>query len=560
VNTQFDAIVIGSGITGGWAAKELCEKGLKVLMIERGRNIEHGRGYTTETKAPWEMPYRGFGDPLVIHRDYQVQSQGRSFDEWTQQHFVNDRENPYATESDKPFTWYRGYQLGGRSLIWGRQSYRWSDLDFSANKKDGHGVDWPVRYKDLAPWYDHVESFIGVSGSKEGLPQLPDGKFQPPMALNVVEAHAKQRIETAYPDRKLIIGRVANLTQPKEGRAPCQYRSICARGCSYGAYFSTQSSTLPAARATGNLTLITDQVVERINYDSALKRATGVRALDTKSGAGATYTAKMIFLCAGAFNSVAVLLRSTSEQFPNGLANTSGVLGRYLMDHANTLSVIGAVPGFEAHTSFGNRPTGIVLPRFRNVSTSDPRFLRGYSYQGGAFQLGWSRGKNGAGLGKEFKNELRAPGPWQFALVAFGECLPRADNRLTLHPTAKDASGLPQLRIQFSFGDNEKALLADAAAEAKKMLALMAGTPRLSFAQPGTPGTSIHEMGGARMGHDPATSVVNGHNQAHDIPNLFITDGACMSSSACQNPSLTYMAFTARAANHAAAELRAGKV
>ncbi len=560
MSTQFDAIVIGSGITGGWAAKELCEKGLKVLMIERGRNIEHGRGYTTETKAPWEMPYRGFGDPLVIQRDYQVQSQGRSFDEWTQQHFVNDRENPYAADSGSPFTWYRGYQLGGRSLIWGRQSYRWSDLDFNANKKDGHGVDWPVRYQDLAPWYDHVESFIGVSGSKEGLPQLPDGQFQPPMALNVVERHAKQRIETAYPDRKLIIGRVANLTQAKEGRAPCQYRSICARGCSYGAYFSTQSSTLPAARATGNLTLITDQVVERINYDAALKRATGVRTLDTKSGVGATHTAKMIFLCAGAFNSVAVLLRSTSAQFANGLANSSGVLGRYIMDHANTLSVIGAVPGFEAHTSFGNRPTGIVMPRFRNVSTPDPRFLRGYSYQGGAFQLGWSRGKNGAGLGKDFKNELRAPGPWQFALVAFGECLPRADNRITLHPTEKDASGLPQLHIQFRFGDNEKALLADAAEEAKKMLALMAGTPRLSFAQPGTPGTSIHEMGGARMGHDPATSVVNGHNQAHDIPNLFLTDGACMSSSACQNPSLTYMAFTARAANHAAAELRAGKV
>jgi choline dehydrogenase-like flavoprotein len=560
VNTQFDAIVIGSGITGGWAAKELCEKGLKVLMIERGRNIEHGRGYTTETKAPWEMPYRGFGNPSVIHRDYQVQSQGRSFDEWTQQHFVNDRENPYATESASPFTWYRGYQLGGRSLTWGRQSYRWSNLDFHANKKDGHGVDWPVRYKDLAPWYDHVESFIGVSGSKEGLPQLPDGQFQPPMALNVVEADAKKRIESAYPDRKLIIGRVANLTLPKEGRAPCQYRSICARGCSYGAYFSTQSSTLPAARATGNLTLITDQMVERINYDASLKRATGVRTLDTKSGAGATYTAKMIFLCAGAFNSVAVLLRSTSEPFPNGLANSSGVLGRYIMDHANALSVIGAVPGFEAHTSFGNRPTGIILPRFRNVSTPDPRFLRGYSYQGGAFQIGWSRGKTGAGLGTAFKSTLRAPGPWQFALVAFGECLPRADNRITLHPTSKDASGLPQLHIQFSFGDNEKALLADAAEEAKKMLALLAGTPRLSFAQPGTPGTSIHEMGGARMGHDPATSIVNAHNQAHGIPNLFITDGACMGSSACQNPSLTYMAFTARAANHAAAELKAGKL
>jgi choline dehydrogenase-like flavoprotein len=558
LHTQFDAIVIGSGITGGWAAKELTEKGLKVLMIERGRHIEHGRDYTTETKAPWDLPYRGFGDASVIQRDYQVQSQGRSFDEWTQQHFVNDRENPYATDGATPFTWIRGYQLGGKSLIWGRQSYRWSDLDFSANQRDGHGIDWPLRYRDLAPWYDHVESFIGVSGSKEGLAQLPDGQFQPPMALNVVERDAKRRIEAELPDRKLIIGRVANLTQPKQGRAPCQYRNICARGCSYGAYFSTQSSTLPAARATGNLTLITDQIVERIDYDPASRRATGVRALDTRSGQGATYSAKLVFLCAGAFNSVGVLMRSTSEAFPNGLGNSSDVLGRYIMDHANTLAAMGSVPGFEAHTSFGNRPTGIIVPRFRNVTQADPRFLRGYSYQGGAFQRGWPRGEQGAGLGTQFKQNLRAPGPWQFALVAFAECLPRADNRITLHPTARDAGGLPQLRIQMSFGTNEKALLEDAAREAKKMIAIMGGTTTLSFSQPGTPGTSIHEMGGARMGHDPASSVVNGHNQAHRVRNLFVTDGSSMSSSACQNPSLTYMALTARAVDYAVLNLQNG--
>jgi choline dehydrogenase-like flavoprotein len=560
MSTQFDAIIIGSGITGGWAAKELTQQGLKVLMIERGRLIEHGRDYTTETQAPWEMPFRGFDDAKIIARDYQVQSKGRSFDEWTRNHFVNDRENPYSTAPDAPFQWTRGYQLGGKSLIWGRQSYRWSDLDFAANKRDGHGIDWPLRYGDLAPWYDHVESFIGVSGSKEGLPQLPDGVFQPPMALNVVERSAKQRIEAACPDRKLIIGRVANLTEGKEGRAPCQNRSICARGCSYGAYFSTQSSTLPAARATGNLTLVTDQIVERINYDPASKRATGVQAFDAHTGAATTYTARLVFLCAGAFNSIGVLLRSASPEFPHGLANDSGVLGRYIMDHANTLAGMGPVPGFEAHTTFGNRPTGIIIPRFRNVGTSDSRFTRGYSYQGGAFQRGWPRGETVPGIGESLKRQLRAPGPWQFALVAFAECLPRAENRISLHPTAKDAAGLAQLHIELRFGANEQDLLDDAAAEARKMIALAGGKAELSFTQPGAPGTAIHEMGGARMGHDPQQSVLNGHNQAHAVRNLFVTDGSSMSSSACQNPSLTYMALTARACRYAVTELKSGRI
>ena len=560
MSEQFDAIVIGSGITGGWAAKELTEQGLKVLMIERGRHIEHGRDYVTETKAPWEMPFRGIGDRAVIARDYQVQSKGREFDEWTQSHFVNDRDNPYHTDPAAPFQWTRGYQLGGKSLIWGRQSYRWSDIDFGANKRDGHGIDWPLRYPDIAPWYDHVESFIGVSGSKEGLRQLPDGRFQPPMALNVVERSAKQRLETAYPDRRLIIGRVANLTETKEGRAPCQNRSICARGCSYGAYFSTQSSTLPAARATGNLTLLTDQIVERIDHDPVSKRASAVRALDAKTGQASTYTAKLVFLCAGAFNSVGVLLRSTSAHFPNGLANGSGALGRYIMDHANTLAAMGPMPGFEAHTTFGNRPTGILIPRFRNVDHEDQRFKRGYAYQGGAFQRGWPRAERGPGIGTELKARLRAPGPWQFALVAFAECLPRAENRITLHPTARDAAGMPQLHIDLRFGPNEQALLDDAAAEAQKMISVMGGKAELSFTQPGAPGTAIHEMGGARMGRDPRESVLNGHNQAHEVRNLFVTDGAAMSSSACQNPSLTYMALTARACRYAVTQLKAGKI
>jgi choline dehydrogenase-like flavoprotein len=555
MTTQFDAIVIGSGITGGWAAKELTQKGLTVLLIERGRMIEHIKDYTTETKAPWEMPLRGFGD----RHTYPVQSQGRDFDEWTQSHFVNDLENPYQTDADAPFNWIRSYQLGGRSLVWGRQSYRWSDVDFGANELDGVGVDWPIRYRDLAPWYDHVEDFIGVSGSKENLPQLPDGHFQPPMALNVVEQSLKSRIEKKFPDRRLIIGRVANLTEAKEGRAPCQYRSICGRGCSYGAYFSTQSSTLPAARATGRLTLLTDHLVERIDYDAKTRRAVGISGFDTKTRAHFAYRAKMVFLCAGSFNSVGVLLRSATAEQPAGLANSSGILGRYIMDHANTLSAMAAIPGFEGHTTFGNRPTGIIVPRFRNVSASerDSRFTRGYSFQGGAYQSGWPRGATRPGIGKDLKDDLRAPGPWKFALVGFAECLPRAENRITLDPVAKDASGLAQLRIRLKFGDNEHALLADAAEQAKAMLALTGATDILSFASPGPPGTAIHEMGGARMGHDPKTSVLNGHNQAHDIPNLFVTDGACMASSACQNPSLTYMALTARAADYAVTQLGA---
>ena len=560
MDAQFDAIVIGSGITGGWAAKELTERGLKVLMFERGRHIEHIRDYATETKAPWEMQYHGFGDRELYKRDFSVQSRQRDFNEFTQGHFVNDRENPYQTDADAPFAWVRAYQLGGRSLIWGRQCYRWSDLDFEANKRDGHGVDWPIRYRDIAPWYDHVESFIGVSGSKEGLPQLPDGVFQPPMALSVVEAHAKQAIESTMPDRKLIIGRVANLTEPKEGRAPCQYRSICGRGCSYGAYFSTQSSTLPAARATGNLTLLTDHVVERIDYDPQSRRATGVRVLDTKTRQGTTYTARMIFLCAGSFNSVAVLLRSADASHPNGLANGSGVLGRYIVDHANALAAVGPVPGFEAHTTFGNRPTGIVVPRFRNVTKRDARFLRGYSYQGGAFQRSWTRGQGAAGLGAEFKAQLRAPGPWMFAFVAFAESLPRAENRITLDPSAKDAVGLPQLRIRLQYGENERAALTDAGAEAGKMIVAMGGRAVFSFRDMPTPGMSIHEMGGARMGEDPAQAVLDRHNRAHEVPNLFVTDGACMASAACQNPSLTYMALTARATDFAATELKAGRL
>ena len=383
--TQFDAIVIGSGITGGWAAKELTELGLRTLVLERGAAIEHGRDYHNEMKAPWELPQHGFGNARLWAERFPVQQRNGHFDEWNQDHWVDDVDNPYVS-AGKPFNWFRGYHLGGRSLMWGRQSYRWSDVDFGANARDGHGVDWPIRYADLAPWYDRVEEFIGVSGQSENYGSLPDGRFQPPMALNVVEAHVKRAIETHFPGRILTIGRTANLTvaKPEEGRAACQNRSVCARGCSYGAYFSTQSSTLPAARATGKLTLITDALVEGIDCDPATRRATGVRVLDTRTRSRSRYTARVIFLCAGSFNSVGLLLRSASAAHPTGLANSSGVLGRYVMDHATTVGVAALVPGFEQRTYRGNRPTGIVVPRFVNggAGSESRPFLRGYSFQG----------------------------------------------------------------------------------------------------------------------------------------------------------------------------------
>ncbi|WP_428333097.1 GMC oxidoreductase [Novosphingobium sp.] len=557
---EFDAIVVGSGITGGWAAKELTQAGLKVLMIERGRPIRHGEDYATESKAPWDMPFRGEGDQALYARDYPVQSLNRHFTEFTEDHFVNDAANPYTTGDGTDFTWFRSYQLGGRSLTWGRQSYRWSDYDFGANLRDGHGTDWPIRYADLAPWYAKVEDFIGVSGAAEGLKQLPDGHFQPPMALNVVEHHARVEIAKRWPDRCLTIGRTANLTEgkPDEGRAPCQNRSICARGCSFGAYFSTQSSTLPAAQKTGLLTVITDAVVESLDQDPVTRRIVGVRYIDTRTKTRTTATARLVFLNAGSFNSVQILLNSGGE---HGLANSSGVLGTHIMDHANTLSAMAMMPGFEAHTTFGNRPTGVIVPRYRNLDTMDGiGHTRGFSFQGGALQSTWTQGKRMAGVGTDLKDKLRVPGPWRMVLVGFADCMPRATNRLTLDRKRQDANGLPLLHVEFSFGEQEHAALAQAKAEAHEMLTAAGGTVMMGFDRPGPGGTAIHEMGGARMGHDPATSVLNRWSQAHDVPNLFVTDGAQMSSSACQNPSLTYMALTARAAHTAVGMLREGKI
>jgi choline dehydrogenase-like flavoprotein len=558
---QFDAIVVGSGITGGWAAKELTEAGLKVLMLERGRAIEHQTGYVNETKAPWEMPFRGEGDAEKYRREYSVQMLNRHFTEFTEPHFVNDAENPYSQGPGTDFTWFRSYNLGGRSLTWGRQTYRWSDYDFDANRRDGHGTDWPIRYADIAPWYDKVEKFIGVSGAAEGLPQLPDGQFLPAMPLNVVEQAVRERISARWPNRRLTIGRTANLTQAKDGRGECQRRSICARGCSYGAYFSTQSSTLPAAQKTGNLTLVTDAAVEKIDYDPVTRRVTGVRWIDTKTKARASATARLVFLNAGAFNSVHLLLNSANEAMPNGLANSSGVLGTHIMDHASTLAAIALMPGFEQWTTFGNRPTGIVIPRFRNLETLDGAgHSRGFSFQGGALQSGWTRGKREAGIGAAYKESLQPPGAWRMVLVAFADCVPRATNRLTLDRSRSDANGLPLLKVDFAFGAEEHAALAQAKADAAEMMSHAGGQVIMGFDRPNPGGSAIHEMGGARMGADPATSVLNRWSQAHDAANLFVTDGAQMSSSACQNPSLTYMALTARAVGHAVETLKAGLI
>lgn len=559
---QFDAIVVGSGISGGWASKELTEKGLKVLMLERGRMVEHGKDYIGEHVPPWQVPFRGKPLRDLYKNDYPIQSQVHAFNESTRHFWNNDRENPYDHEHGQ-FNWIRANVVGGRSLLWGRQVYRFSDLDFEANKKDGHGVDWPIRYQDIAPWYDYVERFIGVSGQAENLPHLPDSQFLPPMEMMLPEKIIKARIEEQYPERKVTMGRVAVLTQPHNGRAGCHYCGPCERGCSVGAYFCTQSSTLPAAQKTGNLTLKADCVVASIDYDPKRRRATGVKVINTKTGESTTYTAKLIFLCASTVGSTQILLNSRSEAFPNGLANSSGTLGRYLMDHTIGAGAMGLFPGHEDRYVYGARPNGIYIPRFRNLNGQDHDidFVRGYGYQGGARRTSWAgMAKHIPGFGAEFKEALRQPGPWSLYLTGFGECLPYEHNRLELHPTKKDRFGVPLVRFHFQFGKNEENLVEDLKKQSVDMLTRAGATNVNAFGGLSTGGDAIHEMGTARMGHDPATSVLNRWNQAHDVPNLFVTDGACMTSTSCVNPSLTYMALTARAADYAAKQLKAGAI
>lgn len=553
--TRYDAIVVGSGITGGWAAKELTEKGLRTLVLEAGRNIEPARDYVEHVQA-WELPYRGYGDRKTLERDQPIQKNCYACDEWSSKFFVNDLENPYSFDQDKPFHWIRGRHVGGRSLTWGRQVYRWSDLDFEANLKDGHGVDWPIRYADIAPWYSYVERFIGVSGLAEGLPQLPDGEFLPAMQFRCAETKVREAAERTWGrDRVLTIGRCAILTQPHNGRAACHYCGPCERGCITHSYFSSLGSTLPAAVQTGRMTLRPNSVVERILYDAKTGKALGVRVIDRITMEAREFEARVVFLCASALESARIMLNSTSERFPAGIANGSDQLGRNVMDHCFGAGARGTIPGMEDQDSFGSRPNGVYVPRFRNVKDKAAGFVRGYGFQGGAGRSGWGRG--GAGFGADYKTSLlKAKGPWTMGLGGWGEMLPRPDNYIALDPTSRDKWGIPALKVRCTFGPNERAILEDVQVSAAEMLEAAGARNISTYNDHLPPGLCIHEMGTARMGRDPKTSVLNGWNQAHEVANLFVTDGACMASSANQNPSITYMALTARACDYAVERMK----
>jgi len=553
-NNSFDAIVIGSGISGGWAAKELTQKGLKTILLERGRNIEHVKDYVNATKAPWDYPHRG-GRTQQMSKDYPVLGRDYFLNETNLDYWVNEKESPYVEV--KRFDWFRGYHVGGRSLMWGRQSYRWSDLDFEANAKDGIAVDWPIRYKDIAPWYSYVEGFAGISGNRDGLPQLPDGNFQPPMDMNCTEQFIADNLNAHYKGkRNMIIGRTANLTKALPGRSHCQYRNQCALGCPFGAYFSTQSSTLPAAFATGNLTLRPYSIVTRILYDKDTKKATGVEVLDAQTNKTYTFNAKVIFLCASTLNSAWVLMNSATDVWPGGLGSSSGELGHNLMDHHYRVGAYGEVEGFNDKYYFGRRPNGVYVPRYRNINGEKRDYIRGFGYQGLGSREGWSKDIGEMNIGGDFKDALCEPGKWYFGMAAFGETLPYHQNKVTLDKDKKDKWGLPVLAIDAAIGDNEHKMRKDMADDAMEMLANAGIRSPAKFDSGYSMGSAIHEMGTARMGRDPKTSVLNGWNQVWDAPNVFVTDGAAMASSACQNPSLTYMALTARAADHAVNELK----
>ncbi len=554
----FDAIVVGSGISGGWAAKELCEKGLKTLVLERGRNVEHIKDYTTAFMNPWDFPHH----LTVSEKDKEENPvQSGAYNESNKQFFVSDKDHPYIQE--KPFNWIRGYHVGGRSLTWGRQCYRLSDLDFEANAKDGIGVDWPVRYKEIAPWYDYVENFVGISGKEEGLPHLPDGKFLPPMEMNCVENEFSQKLRTKYTDRIATIGRVANLSKGWNGRGPCQYRNLCSRGCPFSGYFSSNAATLPAALATGNMTLMPDSIVMEVLYDKDRHKATGVRVMNSHTHQVTEYYAKIIFLNASTIATASILLNSVSSAFPNGLGNSSDQVGRNLMDHFTGIGIQGEHDGFLDQYYSGRRPTGIYIPRFRNIDKASTQkdFIRGYGFQGMGGRLEWEdRSGAIAGFGPDFKKQLLLPGPWYLWLGAWAETLPYADNRVTLATDKKDKWGQPLVKINFEYHANEEAMRKDINATALEMLQKTGFTNIYGYNHHDPGGTAVHEMGTARMGKDPKTSVLNAYNQMHEVNNVFITDGSCMTSSATQNPSLTYMALTARACDYAVDQLKKGNL
>ena len=556
-NNTYDAIVVGSGISGGWAAMELCKAGLKTIVLERGRDVKHVQDYPTAHLAPWQLLHRN-RLTRKLKEDQHIQVRGFC-NESNSHFFVNDKEHPYVQK--KPYDWIRGYHVGGRSLMWGRQCYRWSDLDFEANAKDGHGIDWPIRYKDIAPWYSYVERFVGISGSIEGLPQLPDGDFLPPMQLNALEQHVSDSIKQKFSDgRRMIIGRVANLTKGWNGRGPCQYRNLCDRGCPFGGYFSSNSATLPVAVNTGNLTLRPHSIGMEIIYDKEKRKAKGVRIIDEISKEVIEYYAKIIFLNASTLGSTAILLNSKSDVFPNGMGNASDQLGRNLMDHHYHVGAGGRYDGLNDKVIFGRRPNGIYVARFRNIDKKTKRsdYLRGFGYQGGASRgLNW----NVEGIGTELKDNMNGPGEWGFWLGSWGEQLPHPDNRVTLSASQKDRWGLPQLEIDCEWKENETAMRKDMMNSSAEMLESAGLKDIYTFNdEKAYPGLCIHEMGTAQMGNDPKTSVLNKWNQLHEVKNVFNTDGACMTSSACQNPSVTYMALTARAVDHAVGELKKGNL
>jgi len=554
----YDAIVIGSGISGGWAAKELTQKGLKTIMLERGRNVEHVKDYPAATKHPWEFPHRGgrtqqmIEDYPVLKRDYPLNEKNLDF-------WVNEKESPYVEV--KRFDWYRGYHVGGRSLMWGRQSYRFSDLDFGANLEDGHGADWPIRYKDIAPWYSYAEKWAGISGNRDGLDVLPDGDFLPPMQMNVVEKDLTARIKEHYKGKRhFIMGRVANLTAPHEGRVNCQYQNQCWLGCNFGAYFSTQSSTLPAAVATGNLTLRPFSIVTRILYDKDTKKAKGVEILDAETNQTYEYFAKIVFVCASAFNSTWVLMNSATDVWEGGLGSSSGELGHNAMDHHFRCGAGGRMEGYEDKYYYGRRANGLYIPRFRNVGGDKRDYVRGFGYQGSASRGRWSGEVAEMSIGGDWKDAMCEPGDWSVGFTAFGETLPYHENRIFLDKDVKDKWGLPVLAMDMEIKENEHKMRKDMMDDCAEMLEV-AGVKDVSTYDNGYGfGQGIHEMGTARMGRDPKTSVLNGNNQVWDALNVFVTDGACMASAACVNPSLTYMALTARAVNFATEELKKGNL
>ncbi len=552
-DNTYDAIVIGSGISGGWAAKELTEKGLKTIMLERGKNIEHIKDYVNATKGPWQFPHRG-GRTQEMIKDYPVLRRDYPLNEMNLDWWVNEKDCPYTEV--KRFDWFRGYHVGGRSLLWGRQTYRWSDFDFEANAKEGIGTDWPIRYKEIEPWYTYVEKFAGISGSKENLPQLPDSHFMPPMDMNVVEKDVSARIKQHYDNkRQMIIGRCANITQPIQERVNCQYRNKCWLGCPFGGYFSTQSSTLPAAMKTGKLTVRPWSIVTKILYDKDTKKAKGVEILDAETNKTYQYFAKVIFLNASTFNSAWILMNSATDIWPEGLGSSSGELGHNVMDHHLGVGASGTVEGYDDKYIYGRRANGIYVPRFRNLFGDKRDYIRGFGYQGGASREGWSRDIAEMNIGGEFKDALAEPGPWTMGIGGFGEILPYHDNKITLDKNKKDKWGLNVLSFDAEWRENEKKMRVDMKNDAMEMLEAAGVKNVHGHDGDGTMGRGIHEMGTARMGHDPKTSVLNKWNQVWDAQNVFVTDGSFMASSNCVNPSLTYMAMTARAVDHAVSEL-----